>query len=155
DVPPPDVVICVVDADNLERNLYLVSQVLELGRPAVVALTMMDLAQARGLTIDLDRLGRQLGVAVVAVQAHRPIGLDTLKATLSDVAGQPARVPESPFPGAFKNEVSRLGEALSSSRCAECQPSGRAGEPLPRYLVERLLLDTGGYVEGRFLGNGV
>jgi ferrous iron transport protein B len=155
DVPAPDVVICVVDADNLERNLYLVSQVLELGRPAVVALTMTDVAQARGLAIDLERLRRQLGIAVVPVQANRRVGLDALKATLSEVAAQPATVPESPFPEAFQQEVSRLGEALARPACADCQRSGTVAEPLPRYLVERLLLDTGGYVEGRFLGNGV
>src|SRR5262245_35302333 len=70
-VPAPDVVLCVVAADNLERNLYLASQVLELGRPVVVALTMVDVAQTHGLTIDVNRLSRQLGVPVVPVQAHR------------------------------------------------------------------------------------
>ena len=58
DTPAPDVVLCVVDANNLERNLYLVSQVLELGRPTVVALTMTDVAESRGLAIDVERLAR-------------------------------------------------------------------------------------------------
>ena len=62
DVPPPDVVLCVVAANNLERNLYLVSQVLELGRPTVVALTMVDVAQHRGW-IDAARLGPATGRA--------------------------------------------------------------------------------------------
>lgn len=144
DTAVPDAVICVVDADNLERNLYLVSQVLELGRPTVVALTMMDVAQGRGLTIDLDRLRRQLGVPVVPIQAHRRQGLDTLKATLADLCDRPATPPESPFPEVFRAEVTRLQERLDSAR-------GDA-PALPRYLVERLLLDTGGYVEEQVLG---
>src|SRR5262245_49500702 len=51
DMPACDAILCIVDASNLERNLYLVSQVLELGRPTVVALNMIDLARERGLTI--------------------------------------------------------------------------------------------------------
>src|SRR3972149_2573661 len=65
DMPRVDAVLSIVDAGNLERNLYLVSQVLELGLPTVVALNMVDLAQSRGLAIDVDRLARQLGVPVV------------------------------------------------------------------------------------------
>src|SRR5947207_11098509 len=51
DTPPPDVVVCVVDASNLQRNLYLVSQLIELGKPLVVALNMMDIAERRGLHV--------------------------------------------------------------------------------------------------------
>src|SRR5947199_3905287 len=54
--PPPDAVIVVVDASNLQRNLYLVSQLIELGRPMVVALNMMDIAERRGLKISAERL---------------------------------------------------------------------------------------------------
>ncbi len=56
DVPPCDAIICIVDASNLERNLYLVSQVLELGLPTVLALNMIDIAKARGMKIDTQRL---------------------------------------------------------------------------------------------------
>src|SRR5258708_293952 len=52
DVGPPDVVICIVDASNIERNLYLVSQVLDLGLPVVVVLNMADVAASRGIEID-------------------------------------------------------------------------------------------------------
>src|SRR5947209_13620700 len=65
----PDVVVAIVDASNLERNLYLTTQALELGLPVVVALNMIDVAQAQGVTIDADRLSRQLGVPVVPIQA--------------------------------------------------------------------------------------
>ncbi|MBU4398452.1 MAG: 50S ribosome-binding GTPase, partial [Planctomycetes bacterium] len=81
-----DAVVCIVDASNLERNLYLVSQVLELGLPVVLALNMLDVAERRGIRIDAARLQRQLGVPVVPIQANRRIGLPRLKAVLADVA---------------------------------------------------------------------
>src|SRR3984957_16616199 len=65
DTPAPDAVIVVVDASNLQRNLYLVSQLIELGLPLVVALNMMDIARRRGLAISPERLEAQLGVPVI------------------------------------------------------------------------------------------
>src|SRR5258707_7550704 len=64
--PRPDVVVSIVDASNLERNLYLTTQALELGVPVVVALNMMDMAEAHGLRIDVPALSDPLGLAVVA-----------------------------------------------------------------------------------------
>ena len=81
--PRPDVVVCVVDASNLERNLYLVSQVLELGLPAVVALNMTDQAAAHGDTIDVPELARRLGVPVVPMQANAREGVAELRVALS------------------------------------------------------------------------
>src|SRR3954454_3236006 len=71
--PRPDVVLSIVDASNLERNLYLTTQALELGVPVVVALNMMDVAEGQGLRLDVPRLSRQLGVPVVPIQANRGI----------------------------------------------------------------------------------
>src|SRR5258708_2919576 len=71
DTPPPGVIVAVVDASNLARNLYLVSQLLELGKPLVVALNMMDIAARRGIAIDIPVLARLLGVAVVPVVGHK------------------------------------------------------------------------------------
>lgn len=154
DVAPPDVVLCVVDASNLERNLYLMSQVLELGLPTVVALTMTDVAEGRGLKVDADRLARNLGVPVVTVRGDRKLGLDALKAALAGAAGQTTGGRESPFPEPFRAEVARLGAALTAvpAGVGGGDPDGSA--PLPRYLVERLLLDTGGYFEGHVLAEG-
>src|SRR6059058_5430995 len=64
DTPQPDVVVVVVDASNLQRNLYLVSQLVELGRPLVLALNMIDVAERRGLHVDPDALSQQIGVPV-------------------------------------------------------------------------------------------
>src|SRR6267154_684293 len=86
DTPSPDVVLCIVDASNLERNLYLVSQVLELGLPTVVALNMIDIAAERGIKIDTVKLSERLGIRVVEVQANRRRGIDTLKVCLGESA---------------------------------------------------------------------
>lgn len=82
----PDIVIVVVDASNLERNLYLVVQVLEIGLPTVVALNMIDVAQSRGTTIDPEALSERLGVSVIPTVARRGRGLDMLRGALSGAA---------------------------------------------------------------------
>src|SRR5205814_1981571 len=66
----PDVVVAIVDASNLERNLYLTTQVLELGVPVVVALNMIDVAENQQIRLDAERLARQLGRRVVPIQAN-------------------------------------------------------------------------------------
>src|SRR5687768_9152442 len=80
--PAPDVVIAVVDASNLQRNLYLVSQLIELGRPLVIALNMVDIAERRGIRVSAEALAKQLGVSVVPVVAHRKQGVEELKAAV-------------------------------------------------------------------------
>jgi len=74
----PDVVVDIVDASNLERNLYLSCQFLELGVPMVIALNMVDVAESRGIEIDADRLASLLGVEVVPIVARTGTGLDKL-----------------------------------------------------------------------------
>ena len=78
----PDAVVCVVDASNLERNLYLTVQLLELGVPVIVALNMSDQAAARGLHIDKDLLSESLRAPVVPTVASRGAGMDALRAEL-------------------------------------------------------------------------
>lgn len=74
-----DVIVNVVDASSLERNLYLTMQLLELGKPMVLALNMMDIVQERGMEIDLHRLPELLGdIAVIPVSATKRTGLNTL-----------------------------------------------------------------------------
>lgn len=73
-----DVIVDVVDASALERNLYLTLQLLELGKPVVVALNMMDIVEKRGMEIDLHRLPEMLGVPCIAVSAQKHKGLNTL-----------------------------------------------------------------------------
>ncbi len=73
-----DVVIDVVDASALERNLYLTLQLIELGKPVVMALNMMDIVEKRGMEIDLHRLPEMLGIPVIPVSARKKKGLDIL-----------------------------------------------------------------------------
>ena len=108
DLAAPDAVLCIVDASNLERNLYLVSQVLELGLPTVVALNMIDIAAQRGVQIDVSQLAQRLGVPVVEVQANRRQESDKplKKLLVRDAIGRPPRKPPGkPLPAAVQQEV--------------------------------------------------
>ena len=136
DVARPDVVLVIVDASNLERNFYLLSQVLELGLPTVVALNMTDVVLAKGQKLDVSALRKRLHVPLVEVQANRKLGIQELKAALAEAVDGKSATITSPFPEKFQNEVALLEEL-----------TGKNGDdPLPRYLVERLLLDTSGYL---------
>jgi len=81
--PPPDAVICVVDASHLERNLYLVSQIIDHLIPTVVALNMIDVAVRSGMRIDVPSLARELGVPVVPTVASRSEGIEELTSALA------------------------------------------------------------------------
>jgi len=85
DTPQPDRIICVVDASNLERNLYLVHQILDLGRPVIVALNMMDVAAKAGVKVDATELERVLGVPVIPCEAVHGKGLMELRLAMSRV----------------------------------------------------------------------
>ena len=86
----PDVVLVVVDASHLERNLFLASQVIELGVPVVVALNQFAIAEAEGLRIDVPELIHALGVPIVPTVAKRGEGLEPLKRALTIAAALPA-----------------------------------------------------------------
>jgi len=138
---PPDVVLSIVDASNLERNLYLVSQVLSLGLPTVVALNMVDLARDRHIEIDIDALSSRLGVPVVSVQANRRLGLVRLQQALSEAATGGVSRRENPFPAAFQQQALDITAWLNEN----------APAPVPPFMVERLLLDNNGYLESELL----
>ena len=87
-----DIIVNVVDASNLERNLYLTLQLLELGKPVVIALNMMDIVKERGLEIDLHRLPEMLGAPVIPVSARKRTGLPTLMQHI----GTPLLQPDGP-----------------------------------------------------------
>ncbi len=79
EVPPPSLVVVVVDASNLQRNLYYATQVIELGYPVLLALNMVDVAEANGLSIDDGALSQELGVPVYRLVASTGEGLPTLR----------------------------------------------------------------------------
>jgi ferrous iron transport protein B len=82
----PDLVVTVIDAANLERNLYLTVQVLELGVPVVVMLNMADVAESRGLIIDEERLSQALGAPIIRTIGTKGVGIDQLKEIIVDFA---------------------------------------------------------------------
>jgi ferrous iron transport protein B len=137
DVGRLDAVACIVDASNLERNLFLVSQVLDIGLPTVLILNMSDVARQRGITIDVAALSKRLGIPVVTSEAHRRIGVDDVRRAIFDAAESGLSAATPLFPRAFYEEVAELAR--------DVRPVN--GEAIPRYLVERLLLDPNGQIE--------
>jgi ferrous iron transport protein B len=131
--PRPDVVLSIVDATNLDRHLYLTSQLLELGEPVVVAVNMMDAAETQGIKIDCTILSERLGVPVLPIQANRGVGLEELTQALVAAAGSERTLSGPTFPDAFEQEVETLQLFL--------------GDGVPPFLMRRLLLDVGGHVE--------
>ncbi|MBP6749198.1 MAG: ferrous iron transporter B [Xanthomonadaceae bacterium] len=91
--PPPDALVCVVDATNLRLHLRFALEVIALGKPVVIALNMMDAARRRGITIDVSALQRELGVPVVETVAVRRDGARALLAQLDAVAAHPPQPP--------------------------------------------------------------
>lgn len=78
-----DVIVDVADASSLERNLYLTLQLIELGKPVILALNMMDIVEERGMEIDLHRLPEMLGIPVIPVSARKRTGLEILMHTVA------------------------------------------------------------------------
>ena len=115
--PRPDVIVVVADASNLERNLYLVTQVLELGRPTVVALTMGDIAEEQGRRVDAKVLAARLHVPVVAVQAPKGIGVDELKRAIA-AAGEGAIITplDLRLPEVMQTHVDKLRVILTEEK---------------------------------------
>ena len=83
DTPQPDVVVCLVDASNLERHFYLATQVMELGLPTIVVLNKTDEAKELGITVAAKKLEERLGVPVVPMQANERVGMEALQVALS------------------------------------------------------------------------
>ena len=109
----PNVVIDVLDAGNLERNLYLAVQIMELGTPLVLALNMSDVARQRGLEFDLELLSRLLGVPIVPTVGHKGTGkqelLDAAVEVAREKAVSPRRIDYGPE---IEAEVTKLQETI-------------------------------------------
>jgi ferrous iron transport protein B len=106
--PAPDVVVAVVDATNLERNLYLVTQLLEVGCPIVIALTMVDLAERDRIAVDAQRLSQELSIEVVPVNSSKRYGLIELAGAVLRAASGVSTSMEWPLSPATETEVSQL-----------------------------------------------
>lgn len=93
EVPPPAVVVVVVDASNLQRNLYFATQVIELGYHTIIALNMVDVARSSGHQIRVEQLSAALGVPVIPLVASTGQGLPELRATIESILAKPLPLP--------------------------------------------------------------
>lgn len=149
----PDAVVVIVDATNIERNLYLFSQVIELGLPTILVLNMWDRVEPTGITVDIPNLARGLGVPIVCTCASKRSGIDLLRleiyravgalsptvmpspatpstAQLQPAIPTPSEYASAGFPDAFRTEVESLGNWLRG-----------AGVAVDSFQVQRLLID--------------
>jgi len=104
----PDLVVCVVDASNLERHLYLVTQIIDRQLPLVIALNMVDIAEENGVTINRELLARHLGVPVVPVVASKGIGIDELKRVIAETNHTVAPGRQWKLPALVDEELNEL-----------------------------------------------
>ncbi|MBU0501354.1 MAG: Fe(2+) transporter permease subunit FeoB [Gammaproteobacteria bacterium] len=127
-----DLILNILDASNLERNLYLTAQLLEMKVPLLLALNMMDVARERGIEIDIDNLARRLGCPVIPICAASGEGIAALREGIHKAARDRA-IPESTVPYAAPAEtaISRLLPMISDP--------ARAHKADPRWLAVRLL----------------
>ncbi len=132
----PDLLLVVADATRLERSLYLVSQVLELRIPTILALNMADTADADGWRIDTEKLGAELGIEVVRVAARTGRGLEELRSALARSDHPTPNGPTCLLPKAFRDERDRILGSL--------QDHPRAG-----YFVTRALFEGSGPITDR------
>lgn len=137
---PPDVLVAVADVTNLERNLYFIVQLLELGRPIVIVLNMMDVADRKGMRIDTVTLGQALGAPIVAAVARRRSGLDELVQAIKATALDPGDGFVLDYGPAIEAEIGRLLPTLASYP--------ELGEHFPpRWLATKLLEDDADVAE--------
>jgi ferrous iron transport protein B len=118
DVPAPALVVVVVDASNLERNLYFASQVIELGHPTIIALNMVDVAEANGHLIDAEKLSTELGVPIVPVVASAGTGIKELRRQIAKSVvekGERSAPLFCQLPPAFRVEMNALLPLLGSA----------------------------------------
>ena len=110
-----DVVVNIIDASNLERNLFLTTQLIELGKPLVIVLNMMDMAQEKGLQIDADTLATLLGAPVVPVIGRTGEGIDLLKEKIFRVSTEvsnKARLIDIAYPRDIEVEIENLSQLI-------------------------------------------
>lgn len=135
----PDVIVCVIDASQLERGLYLLFQTLQIGKPTLVALNMMDVAERRGTKIDLKELSVQLGgITIVPVIGSKGKGIPELKHAVAHLIEQRTKIDFDIYHPATLAVIGQLE-----------QKSGRSGRSRAEFL--RVLFDTDGPAEKAYL----
>ena len=108
----PDVILNIIDGTNLERNLYLTTQLTELGIPVVVAVNMMDLVKKNGDKINLNELSRELGCKVVEISALKGTGIEAAAEAAIDAAKNAKTLPMHTFSGPVEHAIAHIEEAV-------------------------------------------
>ena len=119
----PDLIINLIDASNLERNLYLTTQLCELGIPVLIALNMIDIVQKRGIKINTDQLSQSLGCRIIEISALKGTGLDTLTTAIVEAATKKTTL-IPPLSISFSKEVDDAIKNIEKIIGARC-PSGQ------------------------------
>jgi len=140
DVKRPDLILCVVDATNFMRNLFLASQVAELGIPMVIALNQWDMAKRWEMNINVERMSRNLGVPVIPTVALKKEGIDELLAALEKSIESPKKMVAIQWPEAFERAIRHVGSILEH----------KFGEKLTDVELRRILFDAESAVADRF-----
>ncbi len=143
-VARPDAMLVIVDASNLARNLYLATQIIEFGRPVVVVCNMMDMAEARGLAVDCERLAEALGAPVIPAAATEGRGIEAIRRALCELASRPGEGPSFQrtwsLPAALEGAVDRLAARMELAGVAN-RRWARAGALL--WVTDYLCGDAG------------
>lgn len=170
--PPVELIVCVVNALMLQRNLFLVSQLLELGKPLILVLNMMDSAESRGVAIDVEKLSKHLGVPVIPTCATKGSGLQQLRSKIAECLNETnansQRIQVLPekfyrirdaFRAAVKtklnvSEGNHSSDETDGNSKQAVTATNSAFDRVQNYLdedyfVERMLLDHGGASEAR------
>ena len=134
----PDAIICVMDATNLDRSLYLLLQAIQVGKPIVVALNMVDLAERKGISIDCDKLSERLcGVPVVPVVGNQGKGIDDLKLRVDEIVARPVIADCRHYDDEIEGLIAQLKQADGLTRRTRAE-----------YL--RIIFDVQGPAEQKF-----
>lgn len=107
----PDAILNIVDGTNLERNLYLTTQLMEIGIPVVIAINMMDIVRKNGDTIQLEELSRALGCRIIEISALKNEGINEAAQLAIDEAKKGTRMPTHLFSGAVEHAIAHIEEA--------------------------------------------
>jgi ferrous iron transport protein B len=144
--PKPDAVLIVVDASNLERNLFLATQVMECGLPCALILNMVDVAEQAGIRVDAAALAERLGIDVYPCVASTGRGIDEVAAAIDALKDRTAPQVPDIFPPELGTEVATVTAALRGA--------GVADEHTEPFLVKRALLESGSMAEDRLRRQG-
>lgn len=141
-VAKPDAIVVIVDATNLERNLYLLSQVIEFELPVLMVFNMWDRVQEQGHQIDVAALSNRIGVPILCTSASKRVGIEQVRQAIIALtngeikAVDSLKAARSSFPGSFLAESESLANKLASN-----------GTPMPQIEVDRMLIDKDGHFQ--------